>query len=270
MSKNPSLYKNGIKAIIVDVDGTLLSHTKRQIPESARSALALAKEHGILLFIATGRHKKKLDFDPLILSPMFSGHITLNGQFCFSGDRVLLSNPIHKEDIRGFVNFLARQPIPALFYEDDDFFANMIDKSVMEAHASIGMAIPKVDAPERAMESDIFLIDIFGGDKHLHIMQFFKHCVYVPWFWGGGGFDIFPQGGNKWVGILRVLEHFNINPGEAATIGDCENDIEMLVNAGFSVAMGNSSKRVKEYADYVTDDVDEDGLSKAIKRIISI
>ena len=270
MSKNQSLREHGIKAIIVDVDGTLLSHTNRQIPESARSALRAAKEQGILLFIATGRHKRGLDFDPLIMSPMFSGHITLNGQLCFTGDSILYSNPIDRDDIREVVSFLAHQPIPVLFSEADGFFVNMIDETVLEAHASCGMETPKIDVPGHAMETDIYMMGVFGGNKYIHLLQRFKHCDHVPWFWGGGGFDVFPQGGNKWAGIMPVLEHFKIKPEEAATIGDCENDIEMLVHAGFSVAMGNAAGHVKEYADYVTDDIDEDGFSKAITRILSI
>jgi hydroxymethylpyrimidine pyrophosphatase-like HAD family hydrolase len=44
----------------------------------------------------------------------------------------------------------------------------------------------------------------------------------------------------------------------------------MLINAGYSVAMGNSSECVKEHATYVTDDIDNDGLSKAITKILSL
>jgi hydroxymethylpyrimidine pyrophosphatase-like HAD family hydrolase len=43
----------------------------------------------------------------------------------------------------------------------------------------------------------------------------------------------------------------------------------MLESAGFSIAMGNSHDKIKKYADYVTDDVDNDGLMKAIEQIIS-
>ena len=39
----------------------------------------------------------------------------------------------------------------------------------------------------------------------------------------------------------------------------------MIKLAGIGVAMGNANKEVKEIADYITDDVDNDGVYKALK-----
>jgi len=48
-------------------------------------------------------------------------------------------------------------------------------------------------------------------------------------------------------------------------IGDGENDLDMMEFAGISVAMGNAVPSVKAAADYVTDDVDHDGIYNALK-----
>ena len=48
-------------------------------------------------------------------------------------------------------------------------------------------------------------------------------------------------------------------------LGDAANDIEMLTFSGIGVAMGNAKPEVKAYADYVTDDIDNDGWAKALK-----
>jgi len=262
--------ENKIKAVFIDLDFTLLSHNTRGIPDSARNALKLAREQGLLLFIATGRHKAKLDVDPIVFGPLFSGYVTLNGQFCFSGDKVIRCNPIHPADVRRIVDLCMQEPFPALFAERDSYFVNMIDKTVEDAHAGVGTPLPDVRDPRRAITGDILQVGVFGGSKYRHLSQHFEHCDFVQWYWGEGGWDILPRGGNKWAGVLSVLEHFNIHPSQAATIGDCENDIEMLVNAGYSVAMGNATEFIKGHADYVTDDIDNDGLSKAITKILSI
>ena len=39
----------------------------------------------------------------------------------------------------------------------------------------------------------------------------------------------------------------------------------MIKHAHIGVAMGNANKEVKEIADYITDDVDNDGVYKALK-----
>ena len=41
------------------------------------------------------------------------------------------------------------------------------------------------------------------------------------------------------------------------------NDYEILKTAGIGVAMGNSIDKLKEIADYITDDIDKDGIYNA-------
>ena len=47
--------------------------------------------------------------------------------------------------------------------------------------------------------------------------------------------------------------------------GDGGNDIDMLRYAGVGVAMGNATDDVKQVADYVTADVDADGVARALE-----
>ena len=47
--------------------------------------------------------------------------------------------------------------------------------------------------------------------------------------------------------------------------GDGGNDITMLQHVAVGVAMGNANPEVKEIADYITDDVDSDGIWNALK-----
>lgn len=73
---------------------------------------------------------------------------------------------------------------------------------------------------------------------------------------------------NKWNAILYLAEKLQIPQEKIITIGDNVNDITMLENAGIGIAMGNSSPRVKEVADYITDDNNNSGVAKALARIL--
>ena len=45
------------------------------------------------------------------------------------------------------------------------------------------------------------------------------------------------------------------------------NDYEMIKNAGVGVAMGNAHEKLKEVADIVTDDIGNDGVFNACKKL---
>jgi hydroxymethylpyrimidine pyrophosphatase-like HAD family hydrolase len=51
-------------------------------------------------------------------------------------------------------------------------------------------------------------------------------------------------------------------------IGDGENDVPLLSRAGLAVAMGNAPDELKAVADYVTLDIDHNGVAAAIDRFL--
>lgn len=51
---------------------------------------------------------------------------------------------------------------------------------------------------------------------------------------------------------------------ECIAFGDGGNDIPMLRATGIGIAMGSASDLVKSHADYVTNDVDENGIYNAL------
>lgn len=55
--------------------------------------------------------------------------------------------------------------------------------------------------------------------------------------------------------------------GETALFGDAKVDIPMLEHSRIGVAMGNGGPEIRAAADYVTDDVECDGLWKAFSHL---
>ncbi len=66
-------------------------------------------------------------------------------------------------------------------------------------------------------------------------------------------------------GIQKLLEHYHLNADSIMTFGDGDNDVDMLEFARIGVAMGNASQKAKKAADYITTDIDSDGISHALK-----
>ena len=91
----------------------------------------------------------------------------------------------------------------------------------------------------------------------------------APAAWPCGGApdfaDILPEGGGKPNGLAEMLKHFGWIRDEAIAFGDGGNDVAMLEYAGIGVAMGNACDDAKAAADYVTTDIDKEGIAKALR-----
>ena len=80
--------------------------------------------------------------------------------------------------------------------------------------------------------------------------------------------EVMPLGVDKGTGLSALAAYLNLTPAEVMAVGDGENDLAMLRYAGLSVAMGNACDAVKETARVVTESNDEDGLAKAVERVL--
>jgi hypothetical protein len=81
-------------------------------------------------------------------------------------------------------------------------------------------------------------------------------------------YDVTPAGGDKGSGVARLCTQLEIPLAETTTIGDMENDIPMLIRAGFSIAMGQASSEVKSAAKAVTGSNAEEGFALAMYRFV--
>lgn len=71
---------------------------------------------------------------------------------------------------------------------------------------------------------------------------------------------------DKWNAIQFLMEKMNIKKEEVIAIGDNINDKKMIENAGVGIAMGESTPVVKEIADYITKDNNEEGTALALEK----
>ena len=251
-----------IKAIFFDIDGTLVSFKTHRVPASTLNALRLLRDRGIKLFIATGRHKKTItDLDEFD----FDGYITLNGGICMVDNETIYKHSIPNEDINALIDYIENvEPIPCVFVQENQLSMNYKDEATEEIFSLLNYPDPPL-RPLREIEGKtVFqILAFFRQEQEKHIMPVIPHCETTRW--NPLFTDVVPSGSSKWVGIMKTLEQFQIDPEETMAFGDGGNDIQMLKNAGIGVAMGNSEKDVKQYADYVTDSVDDDGIWNALK-----
>ena len=94
--------------------------------------------------------------------------------------------------------------------------------------------------------------------------------IWILKTWGGKGEhalfgDLGPSGITKKHAIEVLLDYLGADQKDTISFGDAKIDLSMFELCAYNVAMGNGGPEIKEAADYITTDVDEDGLYNAFK-----
>lgn len=250
-----------IRAIFLDVDGTLLSPGSGKVPQSTKDALACVRARGIKTFIATGRHLSELSKLP-VMQLAFDGYLTLNGQLILDSElHVIAGKPIDRREMEIVTGIFEAKRIPFVMIGERARYINYVDEVVVQTQRKTHGSVPGIGS--YGGEEIYQCLAFVPEEKKRMLDALLDECSVTSW--NETGIDIIPKGGGKAHGIELYLKHSGIDADEIMAFGDGENDIDMLKLAGVGVAMGNASEIVKSAADYVTDDVDHDGIANALR-----
>ena len=252
-----------IQAAFFDIDGTLLSHRTNVVPASALQAIDALRSRGVLVFLATGRHRALVEELPQLRQLRYDGAITLNGGYCYDHRGLIYGNPICREDVQILLDFLERHPLPCGFIEAGQTYLNFHNDRVAQVHAAIHSPLPALGDLRRGLSEPVYQILMYLNSEELALLPALPHCKITKWH--NDGIDIIPATGGKDVGIAQVLAHYGISREDTIAFGDGDNDIDMFHAVQIAVAMGNANARAKAEADYVTDAVDDDGILHALE-----
>lgn len=252
-----------IKAIFLDIDGTLVSFKTHAVPETTRQALHELRRRGIKLFIATGRPLAQIDnLEGLV----FDGYITLNGAYCLRGDGTVISrSPIPRDNIEALIHYQQQRPFPCICVSEHDISINYVNEAVDELSRLVAVPPPPVKSLEEAARQDILQLSIYVDHRQEEELMTGVLTGCESSRWNPLFTDLNRKGVDKAHGIDLILNHYGFSLGESMAIGDGGNDIAMLRHAGVGIAMGNAMEHVKEHADYVTGHIDEEGLPNALR-----
>ena len=192
----------------------------------------------------------------------FDAYLTLNGQVCLDSSlETLFGFPMEGENLRSMVNIFESGEVPAILTSKDRMYINFVNEAVRSAHRDIHTSIPVIG--QYAGEPVYMGVIYCGKDEERPVVEKLPGCNITRW--SRHGLDIIPGNGDKLEGIRQYIELKGISRDEIVAFGDGENDIGMLKYAGIGVALGNAGDQVKMNADYVTADIDDDGVWKALK-----
>lgn len=255
-----------MKIIFFDIDGTLIENGGKLMPESAKEAIRIARANGHICMINTGRTKRLVGED-------VTGQVEFDGLLLGCGTEIeyqgksLMHKTLTLEESGRILDAMKKYHVDGVLEGHDEDFAPRGDEVYTEAfrgmaaeieerkYASYAQALGKYDKVFVCAETP----DGMDGMKRdlSDILDFIER--------EHGFYELVPKGYSKATAIHYIAEHLNIAMEDTVAIGDSNNDLPMLKCAHTSIAMGNSSPQVLEMADYVTTDVDKDGIWNALK-----
>lgn len=257
-----------IKAIFFDIDGTLVPARAGIIQPSAAEAIRQAREKGVKVFISSGRCLQWIDN---LGDTEFDGYVTANGSLCLLQDKKtpVWRRTVDPSDIERLKAFSETTSMPIVAIpEHGRIISTRIDDDMRGALDELCISDFDI-APLSSVDPNVGIIQLmaFGPEEERRNSGLFgdvlRHCDVTSW--NPHFCDIIPNGSDKGVGITKMAEHFGITIDETMAFGDGGNDIGMIKTAGIGVAMGNAAQTVKDAADYVTTDVDRDGVVNAFR-----
>jgi Cof subfamily protein (haloacid dehalogenase superfamily) len=263
-----------IKAVVVDLDGTLLNSSHELTPRT-EAALRRAIDAGIIVMLATGKTRNAgLPFIERL--GLQTPGIFLQGLAVYAGDGTPLRQQYLNDQLaRQVITFAEDRGFHVVAYHGTNIYMKTAQPEVQKWVTNYHEPEPEIAGPLQNLLNRFSLnkLMIVGEPRAVTALRWQLNLQI-----DGAGrivqagipqmLEVLPAGASKGAALRWLLKDMKIAPETLVAIGDAENDIEMLRLAGIGVAMGNAAQAVKDAADAVVASNDEDGVAEAIERFV--
>lgn len=270
------------KLIFLDIDGTLTEPGKNVPPASALEAVRGAQANGHIAVLCSGRNYGMLS--PL-LQYGFDGVISCAGGCIEFGDQMVYDCPMTPEQQKQVLSVFQESGVYRTIgsrdytYTDEGFKEFLAKNAQSKANSELLRWRVQLES-----ELDIRPMAEYGGEP-IYGLTFmspgqerletpmkllngeFNFCIQDTDACGIVNGELINRAYNKGTAVLRLSEYLGIAAEDTIAFGDSMNDLEMLQTAGYSVCMGNGSKRLQGIADMVCPPVNRDGLYRAFVQL---
>lgn len=244
------------KALICDVDGTLVPNKKEGMPSQKVIDTIVKAADKIYIGVATARSYWQISHI-LDIIPFSAPCIITGGAQVIDPKtrKTFVEHPLAIEDVL----------------------------TVVEIGKGMGIAFTIADrdgekpfAKETLSEKPLDMYtSAISEEKAEHFMRIVSHistiATYKTLTWTDEEavhVTIANPKASKNDGVLEVCRLLNIYPHEVIGIGEGHNDFSLLMACGLKVAMGDAVEDVQAIADYIAPTVAEDGVAHVIEKFI--
>lgn len=286
------------KLAAIDLDGTMLNQYGL-ITQRTKEAIENAQKNGIEIIIASGR---PTDSVKTIAKEINSNKYFISGNgaiiYDITNDEIIYENVLKKSKALDIIKICEENSIYYNIYTEKEIIAKNLQCNVLYYHKENLNKEEKNKTHINIVENiydyilnrdeKIVKITICDGHQSIFnsIMRKLKEIndievlevshmsrkmirqgteeIPIEYFYT----EISAKNVDKWNAIDFLKEKMLIDTNEIIAIGDNMNDKKMIENAGLGIAMGESTPVVKEVADQITDTNLEDGVAKALEKLV--
>ena len=285
------------KLVAVDLDGTMLNEYG-VVTENTKKTIKNTIEKGIDVIIASGR---PIDSIKTIAKEIGSENyfIAGNGSLIYDikKDEIIYENFLNKQKVLEIAQICENNSISYNIYTEETIIAKQLKYNVLyyykenlkkeEKNKTNITLVDNIEEYIKKSQKEKFLkITICDENKSIFnsvirklkkisnidvldvchmsrkVIKQGTEDVTIEYYYT----EISVKDVNKWNAIQYLINKLNIKKEEVMAIGDNINDKEMIENAGVGIAMGQSTPKIIELADYVTENNKNEGVKKAIER----
>ena len=271
------------KILFLDVDGTLIDY-EQKLPASARQAVIDARKNGHLVYICTGCSRAEIDSKHWDFE--LDGMIGGDGAYVEDNGEVVMHKHLTVDQVRHVIDWCNSRGI--FFREECNsgmYICDGYEEGSLQARIQYmkgkGAEVPEGFRPPLPshmiagadlIRDDVNKFSFVLNSYQDHLDSIKEFPDLKPGTWGGVGEaalygDLGVKNINKAEAIQVLLKHLNADAEDCIAFGDAKVDIPMFECCGYSVAMGNGGPECKAAADYITDDINEDGLANAFRHL---
>jgi hypothetical protein len=262
----------GYDLLVSDLDGTLLDDEMRLDPGLVE-AFHQAAKRGLAISLATGRMPASADpyRDQLgITAPViyYNGAV-LRGP---DGGPDLISLTLPRGVLARAWTVVAQSPVHPIYYRDDRLYCAERTPAVRRYCEEEGLTVDVIPDVAEFLRLGAFIKSLMiGHQRDLDIVR--EELTPIVAEHGRlvrtrhDYLEIIPVAASKGAALARLAEHVGVPLAKVVAIGDQENDLEMLREAGLGVAMPHAPEAVRRAADRVAPAAADGGLLRLLAEL---
>ena len=265
------------KLLAIDMDGTALTSQKKISPRTNAAVNDLLKR-GVHVVTSTGRGLAELtDYSEEFRLMNYGILITGGIVYDFSRRVPIVTHAVDEETMFKIIDFGTEERAMihlltlenSIAREDDIQHMDAFDMSVyFDMFNRICLRVDDFkqyirENPGKVAKVNLYHRDKASRDRNFERVSKLHLSISLS---ERNNLEASPYGITKASGLEELCKFLDIDIADTVAVGDGPNDIEILQAAGVAVAMGNARDSIKQLADFVTTDNDNDGVAVAIEK----